>query len=339
MLREIIVDEYGVSLGKKSERLVLKKEGKVIKEYAIKELQDLIISNKCGAISIPLLEELIQNGTQVHFVDYKEEPFVSFYTPAHHGSVKGRREQLLSYYDERGVMFVKELICAKIHNQINNIKYFTKSRKSEDFVEEIEDNIGKMNSYAEQILAINGKNVDEIRLSVLSVEAHAAKLYWNSLSILLGKYVEFKGRKPRSEDPVNMMLDYGYAILRARVSSSIIRAGLEPYGGFLHVDRSGRSSLVLDFMEMFRPSVVDRTVISIITRGHQPKTEKEEDGMIRLHPSTIEILRNSMINRLEKREDYNGKDYMIKTIIQKQARLLTSSLKGNEKFKGYVSRW
>lgn len=339
MLREIIVDDYGVSIGKKSERLILKKQGKIIQEYAIKELQDLIISNKCGAISISLLEELIQNGTQVHFVDYKEEPFVSFYTPALHGSVKGRREQLLSYYDERGVHFVKELVCTKIHNQINTIKYFLKNRKSEEIEEIVKEKIEKMNSYAKQISIIEGENVDEIRIKVMSAEAHAAKLYWKCISAILANYFIFNGRKPRSNDPINMMLDYGYAILRARVSSSIIRAGLEPYGGFLHVDRSGRFSLVLDFMEIFRPSVVDRAVISLITRGHKPLTETKEDGTILLNRTTLELLKNTITNRLEKRELYEGKDYMIKTIIQKQARLLTAFFKKTQKFKGYVSRW
>lgn len=339
MLREIIIDEYGVILGKKSERLVLKKQGKIIQEYAIKELQDLIISNKCGAISIPLLEELIQNGTQVHFVDYKDEPFVTFYTPALHGSVKGRREQLLSYFDERGVNFVKELLCTKIHNQINNLKYFMKNRKSKELLEQISENIEKMRSYIEQILLVEGNLVDKIRTNVMSMEAHVAKLYWKSVGIILENYVEFHGRKPRSNDPINMMLDYGYAILRARVSSSIIRAGLEPYGGFLHVDRSGRLSLVLDFMEIFRPLVVDRTVISLITRGHKPTVETTEDGTILLCKSSLQLLKNSIMNRLEKREEYGGNEYMIKTIIQKQARLLTSSFKNIEQFKGYVSRW
>lgn len=338
MLREIIIDEYGVSLGKKSERLVLKKEGKIIKEYAIKELQDLIISNKCGSISIALLEELIQNGTQVHFVDYKEEPFVTFYTPALHGSVKGRREQLLSYYDERGVQFVKEAVSSKTHNQINTLKYFLKNRESEKFLE-IKEDIEKMKNYIIEISRIRGKNVDEIRQEALSIEAHAAKIYWKGISLLLENYVDFPGRKPRSNDPVNMMLDYGYAILRARASSSIIRAGLEPYAGFLHVDRSGRFSLVLDFMEIFRPSVIDRAVVSLITKGHIPATETKEDGTSFLHPSTLQLLRTSIMKRLEKREEYEGKDYMMKTIIQHQTRLLASFFKGMQKFKGYVSRW
>lgn len=66
MLKELIIDDYGVSLHKKSERLVLKQHGEIIEEHAIKELDDLVISSKCGMVSIGLIEELIQNGTQIH---------------------------------------------------------------------------------------------------------------------------------------------------------------------------------------------------------------------------------------------------------------------------------
>jgi CRISPR-associated protein Cas1 len=37
-----------------------------------------------------------------------------------------------------------------------------------------------------------------------------------------------------------------------------LNAGLEPFAGFLHVDRPGKPSLVLDLVEEFREPVVDR---------------------------------------------------------------------------------
>ena len=43
-----------------------------------------------------------------------------------------------------------------------------------------------------------------------------------------------------------------------------MNAGLEPFAGFLHVDRSGKPSLVLDLMEEFRPLVAESAVLSCI---------------------------------------------------------------------------
>jgi len=46
-----------------------------------------------------------------------------------------------------------------------------------------------------------------------------------------------------------------------------MNAGLEPFAGFLHVDRSGKPSLVLDLMEEFRQPVVDRAIFSWLNKG------------------------------------------------------------------------
>lgn len=339
VLKELIVDDYGINLTKKSERLILKKDGKVIQEIAIKELEDLIITSKCGVVSIALLEELISNGTQIHFVDYREEPFISAYTPALHGSVKARREQLLSYRDERGVLFIKECIKTKIQNQINVIKYFLKSRKELDVATKLKEEIEGMKKCIQSIDQLYGTKIEDIRLSIDAYEGQAGKRYWKCVREIVSDKIDFVSRKPRSKDIVNMMFDYGYAILRSRVTSSIIRAGLEPYGGFLHVDRSGRPSLVLDFMEIFRPAVVDRAIISILTRGYQASIEEKADGQIFLNRNTLATIREYINKRLNSREEFQGKDYLVKTIIQMQARMLSSFFKRETDFKGHKSRW
>ena len=50
----------------------------------------------------------------------------------------------------------------------------------------------------------------------------------------------FTGRSGRSaQDPVNPMLNYGYAVVESEIWKSIYLAGLDPYCGFLHSDRYG----------------------------------------------------------------------------------------------------
>ena len=56
-----------------------------------------------------------------------------------------------------------------------------------------------------------------------------------------------------------------------------MNAGLEPFAGFLHVDRPGKPSLVLDMVEEFRQPVVDRAVIAAIGRGTAIETQ---EGML-----------------------------------------------------------
>jgi CRISPR-associated protein Cas1 len=42
--------------------------------------------------------------------------------------------------------------------------------------------------------------------------------------------------------------------------------GLDPFVGFLHVDRPNRPSLALDLMEEFRPWLADRLAITLLNR-------------------------------------------------------------------------
>ena len=53
-----------------------------------------------------------------------------------------------------------------------------------------------------------------------------------------------------------------------------MNAGLEPFAGFLHVERSGKPSLVLDLMEEFRQPVVDRPILSWLNKGGQLVLQK-----------------------------------------------------------------
>jgi CRISPR-associated protein Cas1 len=50
------------------------------------------------------------------------------------------------------------------------------------------------------------------------------------------------------------------------VQSALNIVGFDPYLGYLHTQRYGRPSLVLDLMEEFRPLVVDAVVLSAINR-------------------------------------------------------------------------
>jgi CRISPR-associated protein Cas1 len=56
-----------------------------------------------------------------------------------------------------------------------------------------------------------------------------------------------------------------------------MNAGLEPFGGFLHVDRPGKPSLVLDLIEEFRQPIVDRAVLACLTKGTSLQTR---NGML-----------------------------------------------------------
>ena len=61
--------------------------------------------------------------------------------------------------------------------------------------------------------------------------------------------------------------------------------GLDPYVGFMHGDRPGRTSLALDLMEELRPVLADRFILTLInTKAIQASHfEKQKDGAVFLN--------------------------------------------------------
>ncbi|HIE55125.1 MAG TPA: CRISPR-associated endonuclease Cas1, partial [Chromatiaceae bacterium] len=105
-----------------------------------------------------------------------------------------------------------------------------------------------------------------------AVEAQAAGIYWDAMRIVLGEY-GFRERIKRpekrrgaSEDIVNKALNTGYNLLAGTLWKYVLRFSLDPYMGYLHVERPGRLSLVYDLVEPYRP-IYDRFTASLLRRG------------------------------------------------------------------------
>lgn len=118
------------------------------------------------------------------------------------------------------------------------------------------------------------------------IEGEAATRYFGVFDelILQSKddfFFKMRSRRPPL-DNMNAMLSFAYAILANDCAAALESVGLDPYVGFLHGDRPGRTSLALDLMEELRPCFADRFVLSCVnTRVLRPEHfEKSESGAV-----------------------------------------------------------
>lgn len=79
-----------------------------------------------------------------------------------------------------------------------------------------------------------------------NVEARAARRYWSAL-------FDKSFRRDRDAENVNLLLNYGYGVLRAIVARAICASGLHPGLGLHHHHRESGFPLADDLMEPFRP--------------------------------------------------------------------------------------
>ncbi len=87
-----------------------------------------------------------------------------------------------------------------------------------------------------------------------------------------------EGREPRAKrDPYNLLLDFAYHMLFARLDVLIRGQGLNPWLGFLHSPDNPYESLVCDLQEPFRARM-DRLVVRTINRGIVQPSDFERVG-------------------------------------------------------------
>lgn len=334
-MSHLIISDYGRFLGKKSERLTVSEKGKVLEEVPLRDLKQVTIASMGVSLSADALAACIEFGVPINFLTSAGKPYALVSSPELTGTVITRREQLKAYDDERGVHLGRCFVKGKINNQACLVKYFAKHRKSDDVYSELMDKAKAMESLGEQVDRVVGKAIDDARAQLLNLEGRAAAIYWTAVGgIAVGE--DFEGREHRgADDPFNACLNYGYGVLYGQVWGALILAGLEPFGGFLHVDRPGKPSLVLDVVEEFRAPAVDRSVIALMSRGWRP--EFEDEG--RMSASSRREVAGAVLERLEGKERYEGQKHKLSGVILAQARRMAVYLRGEGKYEPFKSTW
>ncbi|MEW6308723.1 MAG: CRISPR-associated endonuclease Cas1 [Bacillota bacterium] len=332
----VLITEFGSFLGKKSERLVLKVRGEVVREIPFHDVERVTITTSGATLSSDMIFSCMEQGIEVDFLTGTGRPVAKISSPTLSATVATRRAQILAYEDARGVHIAKAVVEGKLRNQAAVIRYFAKHRRADPQLHgELMDGARDVEAHRHELQSLAGERVDDIRGQLLSVEGRAAQKYWKLVGKLVGHKVGFDGREHQgADDPFNSFLNYGYGILYTQAWSALLLAGLEPFAGFLHVDRPGKPSLVLDFVEEFRQQVVDRVAIAGATRGFVPELDAG-----RLSPAARREVAARVLERLEALERHEGKQHRVKTILHMQARRLAVFLRGEGRYKPFVGAW
>ena len=315
----------------------MKVAGKAVYEFPFFRISEVVVASKGVSLSSDLVKEFCERGIRLSFVEPSGRPYAMLSSPILTATVESRREQLLAYNDTRGLEFARVVVRGKVRNQRHLLLYFGKYLKQSDpsRYESVAETSRKLRALELQVRKVIGASVEERRQELMGLEGVAGRLYWQAVKEIVESKVEFMGRVHQgASDSLNALLNYGYGILYSQVWGAVINAGLEPFAGFLHVDRPGKPSLVLDLVEEFRQPVVDRAIIAFINLG---QTIGMKDGL--LDQETRRLIGQKILERLASTEPFRGKQYQVRSIIQMQARSLVSFLRSKGKYKPFSFRW
>lgn len=336
---DLLVDEHGTFIAKHQGRLRVLKEKTKLTEVPLLHLNQVIVSGRGVGISSDAIRACSEAGIPIHFLSPSGTPYSSLYSAGLTGTVLTRRAQLRAYDTTLGATLARAFTRGKLQSQANLLRYVGKYRKEADpstyavlmlVATEVVDSLGAVDRLV-------GGTVDELRQPLLGIEGAFAARYWTVLATVVPEGLGWPGRLGRGAgDLFNQVLNYGYGVLYKQVEYALVLAGLDPYAGFLHADRPGKPSLVLDLIEEFRQAVVDRTLLGQVTRGWVPT--QEEDG--RLTAECRQRVATLVLERLQATEAYGGKRQPLRHILQLQARALATFLRGErEAYTPFVLGW
>ncbi len=330
-MKTLVVTGYGVRLGVEKGLLVVRGgDGK--EKISLGDLDQVVIASSGVSISSRAVRALMRHGVDLVFLDARGTPAARLWLPYLTKTSLTRRKQYEAYLNGKGVEIAKTIAYSKIMNQAGFLRRLART-KSEPALRE---QARRVEEYASKIYGVRG-DLEYARNRIREIEAHAAKEYWSGLALVFPKDLGFNGRRHDSPNPVNVSLNYLYGVGYTSIWRELVIVGLDPYAGFIHVDRSGRPVLVYDFIEMFRVSLVDYPLVRKLT-GTQWRP-RIENGL--LDHESRSMLIKIFYENLERKTRIKYLDYSmtLKEALKHTALKLAESLRENTVFKGFIEKW
>lgn len=318
----------------------LKREDNTLKFYCddtkrflpVEDISDIFVFGEVD-INKKLLELLSQKEIMMHYFNYYGYYMGTFYPREHYNSGYMILKQAASYQDDE-----RRLGLAKgfIHGAMRNIRqvlkyYYHRDKDLGDIIREIEDYEGKIDSC-----------VDISQL--MGIEGNARNCYYQAFDIIINDtdfIFEQRTRRP-PKNYLNSLISFGNALMYSLVLSEIYKTHLDPRIGFLHATNFRRFSLNLDVAEIFKPIIVDRIILSLLTRKMITKKdfERETGGIIlkeRAKKAFVEEFDNKLKTTIKHWRLPHEVSY--RRLVRLELYKLEKDLMGEKSFEPFVTSW
>ena len=253
MLKRTLVFSNPITLSLRNSQLVLayKDDPNNKQTIPIEDIGVIIIDHQQVSITIPLMNALVEGNVQVVVCNDHGMPSAMLQ------SFEGNNLQGEILRNQIGVGEVlkkqmwKQIVEAKIKNQAA-------------LLNKVGRNGSILKPYYQNVKSGDTDNREGI----------AARIYFSEL---FGELFV----RDRSLSGINLLLNYGYTILRAATARSLVSSGLLPAIGIFHHNRSNAFPLADDIMEPYRP-YVDEIVYDLAMQGRLELTKNNKADLIKV---------------------------------------------------------
>lgn len=323
MKNPLYITSHGI-LSRKDNTLYFIKEDvkKQIPIHAISEINCFgKVSLKSGASSF-----LMKEGIVVNFFNK-----YGFYEGSLYPKIKLNSglivvNQSQHYLDiEKRKYLAKEIVEGIKFNILKTLKYYSKKGKNVDeFIKNIEKEI------------IHG-DISQI----MSCEGRIWNNFYQGFNPIVRKF-SFKKREIRPPtNEINSLLSFGNSLLYTTVLSELYQTYLHPSISFLHEPSERRFSLSLDFADIFKPIIVDRTIFKLVNNNMINKKHFNNDVGCLLNEKGKEIFISEYQKKLETTIMHQtlNKKVSYKYLIRLEGYKLIKHLLNDKKYESFKMWW
>ncbi|GMO55004.1 MAG: type II CRISPR-associated endonuclease Cas1 [Candidatus Endomicrobiellum trichonymphae] len=229
---------------------------KPLRRVPLDDILAVIVAAKGVSFSAECLAALLRHNSIVLHCDHNYKPIgktVGLHRVVHNELLDGQIYQDIFFLRQAW----DEIILAKIKNQ----------------------------AYVLDHISVNHKLWEYIKTSNLD-EGNAARHYWKHYFKSFGRSSPKSRNTKGAEDPVNGMLNYGYAVIAAMCHRLLLAHGFNPAIGIYHKYRFRSDPLVYDVMEPLRPFCD-----FILLRFRQSNMRKQIDEWVKFAAKDIVLSR------------------------------------------------
>ena len=312
--KTLTIEEYGVQISKNLDYLVIKnKENKT--RFLAPKIKKIIILNDFSITKSAILLCMF-NDIRIMALSRHGSPLFTIFSLRTEDKFLQLLTRQLVMKERQRTNISRIIVENTIKGKLTFLRYKkgifrrTNPEKAEKIVA-VEERLMQLWKEAKHI---KGK-WSEKKKDLLSIESHAANLYFSCLSIIFDKSV-YKGKRDKNaNDLLNICLNYAYGILKYYIFYKLIDSGINPFNSIYHYQKDKtKMFLVFDLMEGLRHTVCDWSIHSLINRKII-KPSNIDNGVGKdflIIEKRIEIV-NAVKDRLKKEENKLNK--IIKIIL------------------------
>jgi CRISP-associated protein Cas1 len=277
---QLFLDSFGAFLGVRNGQFFVRMgTSRAEHSFAIRDVNVIFLTRGTTHTSDALILAL-NHDIPVIFLDNIGHPIGQVWSGKFGSIATIRRNQILFSTDTEGWLWLATHLSKKIDTQNGVLHQFSihfnddpnALRRLAKVTSSMQGLVNNFERWTAKPDEPNALTANTFR----AWEATASRYYFRFLASVVPPQYAFENRNFRPAlDKFNCLLNYLYGMLYAYVELALMKSGIDPSIGILHVDRYNRPTMVYDFIEAYR-HWADTVALQLIFNDYLPQNTFSE---------------------------------------------------------------